>query len=198
MKSYGPARRRRYDDFRNIRGPGGQNSMEMSDLDEFGTVLRETQSVVRAYIAGLGIPLDLVDDLAQEVYLEYHRGSARRPAEVEPVRWLKGIAKNLCMNHFRKSKRVAARHQEAMAELLERVEVNPAPPPLPGALDACLEELPGRSRELIGLRYREGMESAAIGKAVGLSAEAARIALLRIRSALRECLDRRLAGEGAP
>ncbi|HLF94762.1 MAG TPA: sigma-70 family RNA polymerase sigma factor [Planctomycetota bacterium] len=167
-------------------------------MNEFETVLRETQSVVRAYIAGMGIPLDLVDDLAQEVYLEYHRGSARRPSEVEPVRWLKGIAKNLCLNHFRRSRRAAARHQEAVAELLERAESAGRPPPGPGELDGCVEELPGRSREMVALRYREGMESAAIGKAVGLSAEAVRIALLRIRSALRDCLDRGLAGEGAP
>jgi RNA polymerase sigma-70 factor (ECF subfamily) len=169
----------------------------MNDLSEFESVLRETQSVVRAYIAGLGIPLDLVDDLAQEVYLEYHRGAARRPAEVEPIRWLKGIAKNLCMNHFRKSKRAAALHQEAVAELLDRID-DDREPPVPGALNVCLERLPGRSREMVGLRYREGMGSAAIGKAVGLSSSAVRIALLRIRSALRECLDRRLAGEGAP
>jgi RNA polymerase sigma-70 factor (ECF subfamily) len=169
----------------------------MGDIGEFEKVLRETQSVVRAYIAGMGTPLDLVDDLAQDVYMEYYRGTARRPAEVEPIRWLKGIAKNLCMNHFRKSKRAAALHQEAMAELLEREDVD-REPPLPGALDACLEKLPGRSREMIGLRYREGMESAAIGEAVGLSSSAVRIALLRIRSALRECLDRRPAEEGTP
>lgn len=167
-------------------------------MDDFESVLRETQSVIRAYIAGMGIPLDTVDDLAQEVYLEFYKTRGRRPRDVEPVRWLKGIARNLCMNHFRRSKRKAEQHLEAVAVLLERL-----PCPLEDgqerdALDGCLDKLPGRSREMIGLRYQEGMESAAIGRRLGLSPEAVRITLLRIRTALRECLGRRLAREGAP
>jgi RNA polymerase sigma-70 factor (ECF subfamily) len=169
----------------------------MSGSGDFEAVLRETQSVLRAYIAGMGVPLDTVDDLAQEVYLEFYKGRERKPGDVEPIRWLKGIAKNLCLNYFRKSKRKAEQHLEAVAVLLERL-----PCPLedvrePEALDGCLEKLPGRSREMVALRYEEGMESAAIGKRLGLSPEAVRITLLRVRTALRECLGRRLAGEGA-
>ena len=164
---------------------------------EFEAVLRETQSVIRAYIAGMGIPLDTVDDLAQEVYLEFYKTGARRPDGLEPIRWLKGIAKNLCLNHFRRSKRKAEQHLEAVAALLERL-----PCPLEGAgerdaLDGCLERLPGRSREMIALRYQEGLESAEIGRKLGLSPEAVRITLLRIRTTLRDCLGRRIADEGS-
>ena len=168
----------------------------MSTRGDFETVLRETQSVIRAYIAGMGVPLDTVDDLAQEVYLEFYKGLERRPADVEPIRWLKGIAKNLCLNHFRKSKRKAEQHLEAVAVVLERLAC-----PLEDAgnvetLDRCLEQLPPRSRELIALRYEENLESAAIGRRLKLSPEAVRITLLRIRTVLRECLGRRFAQEG--
>lgn len=161
----------------------------------FEAVLRETHSVLRAYIAGMGVSLDTVDDLAQEVYLEYYRTADRMPSDLEPVRWLKGIARNLCMDHFRRSKRKAERHLEAAAVLLEKAR--PAEPPDPGveSLDACLEKLPHRSRELVALRYAEGMESGDIGRRVGLSPEAVRIGLLRIRTTLRECLERRGVGE---
>ena len=72
----------------------------MDEALDFESVLRDTQSVLRAYIAGMGVPLDVVDDLAQDVYLEYYRGRNRRPLDVEPIRWLKGIAKNLCLNYY--------------------------------------------------------------------------------------------------
>ena len=72
---------------------------------DFEAVLRETQSVIRAYIAGMGVSLDTVDDLAQEVYLEFYKTGDRRPDGLESIRCLKGIAKNLCLNHFRRSKR---------------------------------------------------------------------------------------------
>jgi RNA polymerase sigma-70 factor (ECF subfamily) len=170
----------------------------MGDSVEFERILRETQSVIRAYIAGMGVPLDSIDDLAQEVYLEFYKGSGRRPADVLPIRWLKGIAKNLCLNYFRKSKRKADQHLEALAVLLERLECPLED--LPGAetLDLCLEKLPPRSRELVALRYEENLESAAIGLRLGLSPEAVRITLLRIRSVLRDCLGRRFAQEGTP
>ena len=152
--------------------------------------------MIRAYIAGMGVPMDTIDDLAQEVYLEFYKGGGRRPGDVEPIRWLKGIARNLCLNYFRKNKRKAEQQLEAVAVLLEKLSC-----PLdlirePEILDDCLEKLPNRSRELIALRYEEGMESAAIGKRLGLSPEAVRITLLRIRSVLRDCLGRRFAQEG--
>ena len=170
----------------------------MGDSVEFEAILRETQSVIRAYIAGMGVPLDTIDDVAQEVYLEFYKGRDRRPADVEPIRWLKGIAKNLCLNYFRKSKRKAEQHLEAVAVLLERMdcpldEVRDAE-----SLDGCLEKLPPRSRELIALRYEENMESADIGRRLKLSPEAVRVTLLRIRTVLRDCLGRRLAQEGTP
>lgn len=169
----------------------------MGDSAGFEAILRETQSVVRAYIAGMGVPLDTIDDLAQEVYLEFYKGVDRRPADVEPIRWLKGIAKNLCLNYFRKSKRKAEQHLEAVAVLLERMDCPTETLREEGTLDGCLDKLPPRSREMIALRYEENLESAEIGKRLKLSPEAVRITLLRIRTVLRECLGRRLAGEGA-
>jgi RNA polymerase sigma-70 factor (ECF subfamily) len=169
----------------------------MADAAEFERILRETQSVIRAYIAGMGVPLDTIDDLAQEVYLEFYKGAERRPPEVEPIRWLKGIAKNLCLNYFRKSKRKAEQHLEAVAVLLERLDDPLDPVRDAGSLDQCLGQLPPRSRELITLRYQENLESAAIGRRLKLSPEAVRITLLRIRTVLRECLGRQLAREGS-
>ncbi len=165
----------------------------MNDTRKFEAVLRETQSVLRAYIAGMGVPLDTVDDIAQEVYLEYYKGSGRQPGDVEPIRWLKGIARNLCMNYFRRSKRKAEQHLEAVAALLERIPSAIESTREPASLDGCLEKLAGRSRQMVALRYESGLSSDAIGRQVGLTGEAVRIALLRIRAALRDCLERRPA-----
>lgn len=169
----------------------------MGESVEFERILRETQSLLRAYIAGMGVPLDTVDDLAQEVYLEFYKGAKRRPPDVEPIRWLKGIARNLCLNYFRASKRTAARHLEAVAAILERLEGPLEQLRDAGPLDQCLDQLAPRSRDLIALRYEENLESAEIGRRLKLSPEAVRITLLRIRTVLRDCLGRRLAEEGS-
>ena len=65
---------------------------------DFDTILNETQHHIRAYIAGMGVPRHDVDDIAQDVYVELYRFFDRIPEGVHPKQWLKGIARNLCLN----------------------------------------------------------------------------------------------------
>lgn len=171
----------------------------MASDAEFERILRETQSSVRAYIAGLGVPPDDVDDVAQEVYLEFHKGGSTVPEGVEPLRWLKGVARNLCMSRFRRARRREERRLEALAAILDRAPADPPAaerPDLPEALERCLGLLPPASRRAVDLRYAHSLTSAAVGRRLGLSPGAVRILLFRIRAALRDCLNRRLAEEG--
>ncbi len=174
----------------------------MASAAGFERILRETQSAVRAYIAGLGVPPDDVDDVAQEVYLEFHKGGAAAPEGVEPARWLKGIARNLCMDRFRRARRREERRLDALAALLDRAQTACAraqeAADAPEALDGCLEHLPPTSRQAVTLRYAHSMTSSAIGRRLGMSAEAVRVLLFRVRASLRDCLVSRLAGEGRP
>jgi RNA polymerase sigma-70 factor (ECF subfamily) len=174
----------------------------MDESDAFERTLRETQSAIRAYIAGLGVPLDDVDDVAQEVYLEFHKGGAQAPEGVENARWLKGIARNLCMDRFRRARRREERRLEALAAILERTETPWSRAQergdLPDVLDGCLKGLPAHSRDAVMLRYAHRLSSAAIGRRLDMSEEAVRVLLFRVRAALRDCMRRRLAAEGRP
>ena len=76
---------------------------------DFETILRETQAHIRAYIAGLGVPRQDVDDIAQDVYVELYRSMDRIPPDLSAKQWLKGIARNLCMNYFRRNSRQIGR-----------------------------------------------------------------------------------------
>lgn len=169
------------------------------DGARFENVVRETESVIRAYLAGLGVGSESVDDIAQDVYVAFYRSMDRLPAEVIEIRWLKGIARNLAMNHFRTAKREQARHQAAVADLLAGVE---APAPHERALSTesilrlCLEKLPERSRRLVRLRYEEGETAERIAERECSQPTAIRVALLRIRQALRDCVKTQ-AAEGA-
>ena len=49
-------------------------------ISEFDRVLKATHGEVRAYLASLGVPLDGMDDLAQEVYPAWFRAPEQRPA----------------------------------------------------------------------------------------------------------------------
>ena len=72
---------------------------------DYDDIVRDTSPNIRAYIAGMGVPRHDVDDVAQDVYVELYRFFDRMPVEVPPKQWLKGIARNLCLNYFRRNSR---------------------------------------------------------------------------------------------
>jgi RNA polymerase sigma-70 factor (ECF subfamily) len=158
-------------------------------MPDFDTVLDATQAAVRAYVAGLGVPLSDVDDVAQEVYLDFHRAMGRLPADVEPLAWLKGMARKRALNFFRRLGVERQRRVERVAEALSRAPEAPPPAADGGALRRCIERLAPRSQRAVALRYEEGATSAAIGQALGMTAEAVRILLMRVRGTLKECLE---------
>lgn len=165
---------------------------------EFARVLKASHGDVRAYLAALGVPVACLDDLAQEVFLAWYRAPAQRPAEVEPVRWLKGIARRMALNFFRSAKRAEERHAAAVAELLatEAMELPvPADDAAAAALEHCLGEMPEKHRAVLRLRYEESLASHAIAARLGTTASAVRILLMRLRGVLRECIVRRVGKE---
>ena len=157
---------------------------------DFEDLLPSTHRPLRAFIAARGVRPDQVDDLAQEVYLAYHREPARRPAEVEPLIWLKGIARNLCNQHFRGDER----RQRLLVRISDAVEAAAVSDDLidedPRAerLRACLGRLAPRIQELLR-RYHHGEEQpAGLAQALGLGLSALRMTVLRAREQLRRCL----------
>jgi RNA polymerase sigma-70 factor, ECF subfamily len=167
---------------------------------DFDEVVRETHPHIRAYIAGMGVPRHDVDDVAQDVYVELYRFSHRIPAGVHPKQWLKGIARNLCLNYFRRQGRRQRLQREALVEILIRAEQEGPPSlaegPIRRALDGCYDQLPEESRHLLELRYERELPSQSIAELLSSTAEAIRIALFRIRNGLKQCITSSLAAEG--
>ncbi|ADB18588.1 RNA polymerase, sigma-24 subunit, ECF subfamily [Pirellula staleyi DSM 6068] len=171
---------------------------QVSSLD-FDAIVRDTQSHIRAYIAGMGVPRHDVDDIAQDVYVELYRFFDRVPAEVEMKQWLKGIARNLSLNYFRKTSRKSRLQREALVELFLRAEQDGSPGfaelPMRGALDKCYDKLTADSRRLLALKYEQELSSSAMAERLSSTAEAVRVALFRVRATLKDCISRSLASQ---
>ena len=60
------------------------------------------------------------------------------------------------------------------------------------ALDDCLEQLNGRSREAIDMQYRDGRSRRAIAESLGMTEDGVKTMLRRLRASLRRCVERRL------
>lgn len=170
------------------RPPGTRN---------FEQILHQTEAQVRSYIAGMGISPADVDDLAEEAYLQLHCNIGKIPDDVPPEFWVKGIAKNVCLNHLRKLARRGRLHRHAVAEILsntttslERLSSKTAKG---AALADCLSRLPKERRDMLEFRYAQELTSDAIAERTRSTPEAVRIVLHRIRSALKDCITQKLA-----
>ena len=165
-------------------------------VTQFDAILGQTQAHIRAYIAGMGIAAHEVDDLAQDVYVELYRNFAKMPAEVTPERWLKGIARNVCLNHLRVKARKGRLHQKALAEILERTRTRMESWVADGetfaALDDCMAALSQDLRQIIQMRYGEGHTASEIAGSLKKSGGAVRVTLHRVRAVLRECISKKL------
>ncbi len=177
-----------------------KNIRNMSDSPgtrNFEDILWQTQARVRAFIAGMGISPSDVDDLAQETYLQLYRNLEKIPEDVPPEFWVKGIAKNVCLNHLRKVARRGRLHRHALAEILANtttsLERTLSQDAHSAALEDCLSKLPPERREMLNLRYAQEYTSDSIAEQTQSTAEAVRIALHRIRAGLRDCIARKLA-----
>jgi RNA polymerase sigma-70 factor (ECF subfamily) len=166
---------------------------------DFDAIVRQTQLRIRAYIAGMGVFPQDVDDIAQDVYMEFYRNMDKVPGDAPIEAWLKGIARNLCRNHFRRSARRDRLHDQAIFEILARTKAKMEgaadESDLQLALESCYEKLPDESRRMLIMRYADEMSSSAIARSLGSTAEAVRSALYRVRGALKDCVAGSLTAE---
>jgi RNA polymerase sigma-70 factor (ECF subfamily) len=118
---------------------------------------------------------------------------------VPPKQWLKGIARNLCLNYFRRTSRRTRLQREALVEIFLRAEQDGphvlSEGPVRRALDGCFEKLPAESRRMLAFRYEQELPSQTIAERLNTTAEAVRVALFRIRANLKNCITKNLATE---
>ncbi len=167
-------------------------------VDSFEVRVREHQAGLRAFIRALGVEDIWVDDLAQEAFIVAYR----RLADFEPGsdfgRWLRGIARHLVANERHKDARRARLLPMAVADaLLNRDPAGDSGPPelarLVPVMQECVARLPSRSRELLQRRYAACEKAGALARELRMNVDALRQSLLRIRIAVKQCIERKRA-----
>jgi len=169
--------------------PREQRSRAWSD-ESVPRLVREHERLVRSYLRSLGCPPDLVEDLAQETFLRLFA----RPAETLETPALRGTlctaARNLYFNSLRDDG--ARPRLEEIERAWADYEGDDAGSSYLDALSACLERLPGRTREALRLRFGSNAPRAEIAARLELSLGGLKSLLLRAKQELRACVSRRL------
>lgn len=163
----------------------------------FAQFVREHQASLRSFLRVLGVKPDSVDDLAQETFLTAYRELDSFDEDRDLGKWLRGIARNLVRNEVRKTaRRSRIMDGELTDHLLAEAERDASEPPFEESdfrtLRDCLEQLPEKSRRLVAGRYADEWNASFLADQFQMTANAVRLALMRIRGQLKTCIEKRV------
>lgn len=169
------------------------------------------QQLMSEFVAGrhslFGFILGLVrnphdaEDLFQEVWVRFSRALAEGAEIQDQAKWCRGTARNLVLHYWRDQRNDKVVVDEELVQLVELAFVEQE-----GNLDywrvrreavsECLQELPPRSRQLLQLKYEQGLSADGVAETLRQSSAAVLMALSRLRRLLRECAQRKLKAQG--
>jgi RNA polymerase sigma-70 factor (ECF subfamily) len=167
----------------------------MSDAAAISRLVLKHRHEVLAYLYSALPDYHAVEDLFQEVCLVAVQKAAEFQDGSNFAAWARTIARNKLREQLRK--RTGVLVDDAFFDGLDRAfeEARAAldPDPRKEALRLCLSELQDGAKQILSLRYDEGLDPVAIAGRMGRSRVAVNSLLQRIREILKECVDRRLS-----
>lgn len=163
--------------------------------DAFGRLVHLHQARVRMFLGRFIHDDAVVDDLAQETFLSAYRGLADFRGEARFSTWLLGIARREGLMYLRERKGPvpleaalagwAVGSMEATSDASDDRRL--------AALQTCLKKLPPHGAEVLRQFYFDDRPGAEIARRIGKRESAFWVLLLRLRQALRQCIERAVA-----
>lgn len=169
--------------------------------EAFAQIVREHQAAVRGYIAQWVRAPDLIDDLAQETFLGAFRSLDGYKGDASLRFWLLGVARrrtaSFLRDDFRQRGRISRFRAEMTIWMIAAIDADgdggDDRDRRSAALDRCIERLQGDSAKLFADFYGASMSVANIARKLGKKEGAIKVALYRVRQALRACVEHRIA-----
>ena len=138
------------------------------------------------------------EDIFQDVSVKALAADVQFDREPQLVSWALITARHQALNWLRSRKERVVALDETVLELMETQWAREAMRPEGERVEAlrqCLARLPERSRRMLQLRYFDEYSCSAVSRALGMKLDAVYQRLSRLHHALRECIEKRLAGE---
>lgn len=174
---------------------------QAGDREAFGELITCYHRQIRTYVTARVNDRHDAEDLAQDVFViafsKLREFDPQRPF----VSWLRGIARNLVLNYWRKFRAdpVGGTHElEGLIQAgIERTTCPGEETEVTDALRLCVERLDDEARELIVKRYQTGISVAELTQHLEIKHSTLTMWLHRIRKKLRHCIERRLVSSSS-
>lgn len=166
-------------------------------LERFISELTQNQTKLRAYIVASIGSLHDASDILQKVNLKLWKSADEFRDGAEFMPWAVAFTRYEILSYCRDRRR--DRHlfaDDVVSLMLETVQEEvPDPDDRLLRLRHCIKKLPQKSREMLHLRYEEGLTLVQMSKRLQRSDGALKVAFVRVRKSLEACIERRLGAE---
>jgi RNA polymerase sigma-70 factor (ECF subfamily) len=168
---------------------------ENQKREKFTHYWLEAEPSLSAYVFASISSFHDAEDVVQRIAGELARRFEEYDADKPFVGWALWIAKSRVIDFYRTQDRARIVFSD---ELLGRLADTIAAQAdgrsgRREALEACLDELPPKSRRLLDLRYVEELSAEETALEIGSTSGSVRVLLSRVRTVLASCIERRLA-----
>lgn len=140
----------------------------------------------------------LAEDILQQVFVEFLDKAAQWDLKKDARPLLATMTRQVALRHWREKTRLLPEAMRRLADHVRRLAEERDEPPRYEEdltiLRGCIEKLPDRSRSLLDLYYHAEVPTPEIASQMGMKADTVCRALCRLRTQLRECIDRTLQG----
>ncbi|MCC6572527.1 MAG: RNA polymerase sigma factor [Planctomycetes bacterium] len=157
-------------------------------------IIRTHQGGVWRYLRFLGCDEAHADDLTQETFVSVLTKPFDYRGRNETSAYLRTVARNYFLMSARKDKRVVALDEiEARDEAFAHNTGEDDGEGYRDALRRCMAGLPDRARKALEMQYTDEAGRSTIAGALDMKKEALKTLLRRVKEALRDCIEKRLA-----
>ncbi len=162
--------------------------------EEVERLIQVHQATVRGFLAYLGCPAGLLDDLVQDVFLSVLASPFEDRGTNSTAAYLRTVARHLLIKALDRARREPMLEDKVGTETAwVEFERDDRGEGYLGALRECLQRAGERTQEVLRLRYASALSQAQVAEQVGLSEAGVKSILVRARKALRACVERKLA-----
>jgi len=177
----------------------GEISM-MSNETKVAQLVLAHHAFVKALAFKLAPWPGLVDDISQQVFLEFLAKQEKWNLEQDLRPLLATMTRFVAARYWRERKRAMPEVMRELADyvrgLAEEREAPAYADEKMAALRVCVEKLPEKGRALLELYYDAGISTVDIAGQMEMHPDAVCQALCRLRGKLRECIHRALSCGG--
>jgi RNA polymerase sigma-70 factor, ECF subfamily len=149
---------------------------------------------LQGFVASLVPEPELVDDVVQETFVAVSARADHYDPKQSFSAWLFIVARDKIRELGGKAAAEARPFADEVLDVLaaSRTELGVSARGLQ-FVDDCIAALAPQARRIIALRYQNAMKPRQVAAAIGWTAASVRVALSRARTAIRECVEHKVA-----